>query len=511
MGDSKFSNKTLEFHISCTFVHNNKLPVLASKCVLKSIRFKLFLTLLLTTFIVVSGMYAFMRWSLDRGFAEFVEKRRNEHIATLIENLSEYYATDPDWVKLDGDKRKWMELLWQSHEHRHFRPAPWYGQALKEPSDVWPPALPELRESRRIKSLELRVMLLRPDRTIIFGRRESLSQLALHPIRNQGQIAGYLGVLPGFPVNQSIELQFIERQTKSFVWIAVIMVLLSAGLALLLAYTLGRPLKRIAAAVRTLAVGRYDVRLPVESDDEVGRLARDLNDMAAALEQSEQSRRRWVSDISHELRTPLAVLRGELEALQDGIRPFTRNAVDSLYGDVMRLNRLTDDLYQLSLSDQGALSYHKTEVDPVVVLKEDLAALAPEFASKGLSVQLINKLTGVVRIYADSDRLSQLYRNLLTNSMNYTDPNGRLVITLSRLANKFLIEFSDSAPGVPEPELACLFDRFYRVESSRSRNHGGAGLGLAICSNIVQAHHGVISARASALNGLSILIELPIG
>lgn len=451
-----------------------------------------------------------MHWSLDRGFTAFVEKRQQERISALIEELSEYYATDQDWQALTGNKRKWMELLWQAYEHRHYRPAPWFKQALIEPPDVWPPALPESHAHWRFKPLELSVMLLRADKSIIFGRKESLPQLTLHPIRHQQRTVGFLGVLPGKPVNQPLELQFMERQTQSFVWIALFMVLLSAGLALLLAYTLGRPLKRITAAAKALAVGIYDTRLPVESGDELGQLARDFNEMAAALEHSEQTRKRWVADISHELRTPLAVLRGELEALQDGIRPLTREAIDSLMNDVMRLHRLTDDLYQLSLSDQGALSYRKTQVDPVAVLKQDLAALASEFDGKQLTVHLTCKLASAVKIHADPDRLSQLYRNLLNNSLNYTDRGGTLDITVFQQANKLIMDFSDSAPGVAVQELPRLLDRFYRVESSRSRHHGGAGLGLAICSNIVQAHNGTIKAQASPLGGLTIHIELPI-
>jgi two-component system sensor histidine kinase BaeS len=273
---------------------------------------------------------------------------------------------------------------------------------------------------------------------------------------------------------------------------------------------LGRPLKRITTAVKALAVGRYDIRLPVESADELGQLARDFNDMAAALEQSEQARRRWVADISHELRTPLAVLRGELEALQDGIRPLTAKAIDSLFGDVMRLNRLTEDLYQLSLSDQGALSYRKVHVDPVELLKDDLTALKPEFQNKQITIKWSNNLASPISIYADSDRLSQLFRNLLNNSANYTDRKGQLAITIFREADKLVLNFSDSEPGVPEIELPKLFDRFYRVESSRNRHHGGAGLGLAICSNIVEAHYGTIQAQSSSLKGLAIRIELPI-
>src|SRR5664280_1407569 len=476
----------------------------------KTIRAKLFLTFLVTTLLVVSGMYIFMRWSLERGFTEFVETRQQEQVTNLIEGLTEYYANNQGWSNLAGDKQKWIDLLSQSNPHRHHRPPSWIKQARTDPRDVWPPALPELPAKKRFIPFELRAMLLNVDKTIIFGRKEALPELSLQPIRYQEKTVGFLGLLPGKTVNQMSEIRFMERQSKSFIWIAVLMIVLSAGLAWLLAYTLGRPLKRITTAAKALAVGRYDSRLPVESTDELGQLARDFNDMAAALEQSEQARRRWMADISHELRTPLAVLRGELEALQDGIRPLTAEAIDSLFGDVMRLNRLTEDLYQLSLSDQGALSYRKVHVDPVELLKEDLAALKQEFKNKQITINWTNNLTGPISIYADPDRLSQLYRNLLTNSANYTVNNGQLAITISRKADKLVLNFYDSEPGVPESELPKLFDRFYRVESSRNRHHGGAGLGLAICSNIVEAHNGTIQAQSSPLKGLAIRIELPI-
>jgi two-component system sensor histidine kinase BaeS len=476
----------------------------------KTIRAKLFLTFLMTTLLVVLGMYIFMRWSLNRGFNEFIETRQQEQVTNLVEELSEYYANNQGWSGLAGDKRKWINLLWQSNPHRSHRPPVWLMQARRETDNSWPPALSEPHPKKHFLPLEMRAMLLNADKTIIFGRQDALPQLSLQPILYQEKTVGFLGLLPGKAVNQDSEIRFMERQSESFIWIALLMVVLSAGLALLLAYILGRPLKRITTAAKALAVGRYDLRLPVESKDELGELARDFNDMAAALEQSEQARRRWVADISHELRTPLAVLRGELEALQDGIRPLTRDAIDSLFGDVMRLNRLTEDLYQLSLSDQGALSYRKVHVDPVAILKENLAALKPEFQSKHIAIKLTNNLTGPVSIYADPDRLSQLYRNLLNNSNNYTDSNGELDITVFRMGDKLVFDFSDSEPGVPEHELPKLFDRFYRMESSRNRHHGGAGLGLAICTNIVEAHDGTIQAQPSPLKGLTIRIELPI-
>lgn len=477
----------------------------------KSIRVKLFLILLLATLLVVAGMYVFMRQSFERGFMGFVETRQKERIDNLVEALTDYYAGDEGWRKLAGNKKKWIDLLSQANPHGHYHPSPsWRNEVIAESANAWPPTLPQEHLKRHFVPLEMRVMLLNADKSIIFGRADAVRKLSLKPIYHNFKIVGFLGVLPGKSLNQLGEIQFMEQQTESLIGIAVLMILLSAGLALLLAYILGRPLKRITAASKSLAIGCYDARLPIDSHDELGQLARDFNDLAAALEQAEQTRRRWVADISHELRTPLSVLRGELEALQDGIRPLTRDAIDSLYGDVMRLNRLAEDLYQLSLSDQGALSYRKTKIYPLDILKEDLNALAPEFERRDISVTLDNQLDDALHLHADPDRLSQLYRNLLKNTMNYTDNGGRLLIRVSCHAEKLELSFQDSAPGVPEQELPKLFDRFYRLESSRNRSHGGAGLGLAICRNIVEAHNGTIYARASSWGGLDIKVELPV-
>jgi two-component system sensor histidine kinase BaeS len=475
-----------------------------------SIRIKLFLTFLLTTLLVVLGMHFFTRWSLEKGFTEFVEKRQQERVDKIIDVLEEYYAENRSWDALTGNKLKWISLLWRADPHRHHPPKWVIKQAQQEPEQWWPPrTLPEKINSRW-PPFGLRVMLLSADKSILFGREELLSQLHLHAIQHANQTVGFLGLLPGNPVNQASDIYFMERQANLFLWIALVMILLSALIAWFLAYHLGRPLKRIAAAAQRLAVGNYQARLPVESNDEMGQLARNFNDMAAALEQAEQSRRRWVADISHELRTPLAVLRGELEAIMDGIRPLTSETIKSLSGDVMRLNRLTEDLYQLALADQGALSYRKVLLDPVPLLQEDLAAFIPEFNNKQISVISTNRLPKPLLINADPDRLSQLFRNLLTNSLNHTDQGGQLEIMIERLEDNLVIELADSSPGVSEQDITHLFDRFYRVDGSRNRHLGGAGLGLAICSNIVKAHEGTLVASHSPLGGLAMRIAFPV-
>ena len=486
-----------------------------------SIRTKLFLTLLIASALVVGGMLGFIRWSFQRGLVEFAATRQDERIAAIAARLADRYREDGGWERLRADRRLWIATLkgWTDRPrpepelrdpHRH--PPPWLRHALREDDPGWPSQrLQERLQGGGLPApLELRLMLLDAQGGLIYGRPELLPDARRYPIDLNGEEVGSLALLPGPSLSELGEIRFLERQTTAFLAIALAMIALAVALSLPLARRLVRPLEAIQAGVRQLAAGHYGARVSVTGGDELGRLGRDLNRLAEALEQNEQARRQWVADISHELRTPLAVLRGELEALQDGVRPLGPAAVDSLYADTLRLGRLVDDLYELSMTDLGALSYRKEEIDPAEVLKSDLEAFAPRFAAADLQLTLDGRLGRSVLVQADAHRLSQLFRNLLRNSLRYTDPGGGLTVVLDSDDERLVLDFQDTAPAVPPEALPRLFDRLYRVEGSRSRDTGGTGLGLAICRNIVEAHGGRISARPAPQGGLWIRIELPL-
>ncbi|HEY5973808.1 MAG TPA: ATP-binding protein, partial [Geobacteraceae bacterium] len=257
------------------------------------------------------------------------------------------------------------------------------------------------------------------------------------------------------------------------------------------------------------AAGDYSTRVPVVSTDELGQLAGDFNTLALTLAQNEQARRQWVADISHELRTPLAILRGEIEALQDGIRKPSPDSIRSLHGEVLRLGRLVDDLYQLSLSDLGALQYRRERLDLAVLVGDVVSAHRAEFTANNIGLSASLPADGTAQLLGDPERLHQLFANLLANSLKYTAAGGELRIAMTCDGCTVSIDFQDSAPGVTDTDLERLFERLYRVEASRNRATGGAGLGLAICRNIVEAHQGTISARPSPLGGLWVRVELP--
>jgi len=275
-----------------------------------------------------------------------------------------------------------------------------------------------------------------------------------------------------------------------------------------LARTLLAPVRRVAEATHQLAAGRYETRVNVASHDEVGQLAADFNHLAQTLQRNESVRRDFMADVSHELRTPLAVLRGELEAIEDGVRAATPEALHSLQGEVATLSQLVDDLYELSLSDAGALAYRLHELDFRALLTSTVDSMRMRFVQRDLRIEL-QLPSRALPVNADEARLQQLFHNLLENSLRYTDCGGQLRIGVLETADWLQIDFQDSAPGVAAETLPRLFERFFRSEGSRNRATGGAGLGLAICRNIAEAHGGTIEALASPLGGLWIAVRLP--
>nr|CAA6802370.1 MAG: Sensory histidine kinase BaeS [uncultured Thiotrichaceae bacterium] len=212
-------------------------------------------------------------------------------------------------------------------------------------------------------------------------------------------------------------------------------------------------------------------------------------------------------DIAHELRTPLSILRGEIEAIQDGISQATPQTIQSLHQETLHLQRLVEDLYTLSISDSGSLTYHKTTLNIAGLLRETLAQF--DAPLKEAQLILTSEIINIANVEGDSQRLQQLFQNLLRNSLRYTDTPGKLHVTLTVTSNQVSISFEDSPPGVPNESLPHLFERLYRVESSRNRATGGAGIGLSICHNIALAHDGSISAEPADLGGLKITITLP--
>jgi len=478
---------------------------------------RLFLALLTAAVLSVISSVVIMQWNIKRGFLKFINSVEQSGISHLAGKLEEFYRFEQNWDSLRNEPTRWNHLVAVSvaevgpphGNHLPDNPPPKNSSPDGPPPNHIPgenhgPMPPLISHN-----FDQRLYLLDSNKNVLIKHAEVTVGNTVTPLLYQGRVVGYLGLSPRQIISDAPQQRFLREQKLSLGLTAGVVVLLASALSLLLAKRLVKPIQELTHATHQLAAGSFAVRVSAASHDELGQLARDFNALALTLEQGELTRRQWVADISHELRTPLSILRGEIEALQDGIRQPTADKINSLHSEVMHLVRLVDDLYQLSLSDVGALTYRKSELDLVSVLKETVMSFQSDFLSKNISLAMENPDKGSVLFFGDSERLHQLFSNLLDNSLKYTDSGGRLLVVLQVDNSNVTIDFNDSAPNVPEAELNRLFERLYRVESSRNRLTGGAGLGLAICNNIVAAHNGSITAQASPMGGLWIRIELP--
>lgn len=482
-----------------------------------SVVHKLFLAMLTAAALSVFSSVIIMQWNLNRGFLKFINSVEQSGLSHLSGKLEEFYSSEQKWDLLSSDPARWNHLVATSV----IEARPPHGNRLPDnlpPEDRKPDGPPPNHmpgenhgpmPMRMSHDFNQRLYLLDNNKNVLIKHAEVTVGTSVTPLLFQGKVVGYLGISPRQIISDAPQQRFLREQKLALGLTAGVVVLLASALSLLLARRLVKPIQELTNATHQLAAGSFTVRVSATAHDELGQLARDFNALALTLEQGEFTRRQWVADISHELRTPLAILRGEIEALQDGIRQPTIEKINSLHSEVMHLVRLVEDLYQLSLSDVGALTYRKSELDLVSVLEETVMSFRTDFLSKNILLELAISGTDGASLFGDSERLHQLFSNLLDNSLKYTDSGGRLQIMLCADNSKVTIDFNDSAPNVPEAELDRLFERLYRVESSRNRLTGGAGLGLAICRNIVIAHNGSITAQASPMGGLWIRIELP--
>lgn len=474
------------------------------------IKYKLFFTLLLTSVVASFALHSYVKVTFNRSFKQYVEKQEMEQLDQLTVQLTSFYKQKGDWSFIVNNHRLWKRLHMEALSEQQFK-----NMSRKGPRESGPPPPPSRDSSDMIEKgpsyLGPRIILYDADKNWLIGGPEEPEELSnLLPIQLEEKVIGYLGILPAKALGIERDRHFLQQQARTFAFIPLIIVVLSLLLSYPIAVHLLRPIVAMTEGTAKLIAGRFKTRIPVTTSDELGRLSQDFNILAMTLEKNEQNRKQWVADVSHELRTPLSVLRGEVEALQDGIRQPDTETLAVLHSEVMHLERMVGDLYELSMSDIGALSYRKVVVDPVGILTGVVELYELRLAAKNIKVTTDFYSESSCSMVADPDRLQQLFSNILENSLRYTDENGSVNLKFVIEDDYAIISIEDSLPTVSEKGLSKLFDRFYRVDGSRNRKTGGAGLGLAICKNIVEGHGGEIKAAGSSIGGVGITIKLPL-
>ncbi|HET8790446.1 MAG TPA: ATP-binding protein [Modicisalibacter sp.] len=457
---------------------------------------KLFITILLVNVGICGLIFLFVSRSLDQGFIDYLERTQAQRAETLASALGGEWALRGDWQWLRDNPRAWSRLVYQQLWPNREQPPPGLQHRLGDPRDFV------------LRDAEGRVVISPPSLPLGEASPGAEEPLRIVPIISNGRYVGELGYRPPRELMARMDRIFLSRQQRNLSIIVSSLALASLLLAGVLGWWLGRRTRGMARATRRLTEGDYSVRLRERGRDELARLAHDFNVLAKTLETNRESRQRWVDDIAHELRTPLAVLRGEIEAMQDGIRPLDGDSLYSLSQEVGQLEHLVADLRLLAQSDAGALQVDLKPLDLAASLHERLDEASGWLHDADITLQI--EISGPAPIRGDRQRLRQLWTNLLTNTRAYTDAPGRLKVSLTTDHRQVQVRWEDSAPGVSDNELPRLTERLYRVEASRNRGRGGSGLGLSIAFALAHAHGGQLKASPSPLGGLCWTLSFPL-
>lgn len=442
---------------------------------LRSLRVRLLLATILVVLISV-GVTAFVATRRTEGeFQRYVERRPPVDERRLGYVIARYYDENDGWRGIDAEIARLAQLTGQ------------------------------------------RVVLADANSQVIADSDNKLAGKPVGPrwappravISDEGQLlaAVYLDPLAGRPDPAAAFIQAVNR--------SVLFGALAAGIAavvvtLAISGRILRPVGQLTEAAEKMSHGDLSVRVPVESEDELGQLAVAFNSMAGNIEQQEQLRRNMVGDVAHELRTPLTNLRGYLEAVRDGLISPDNALVDNLYEETMLLNRLVADLHELAQAEAGQLALVRTPAPLADVVGQAVEILRPQAVAKGVALS-VDVPGGLPEVDIDRERIGQVLRNLLNNALAHTPADGEIGVSAVRENGAVWVSVCDTGEGISPEDLPHVFDRFYRADRSRARLTGGYGLGLAIVRQLVLAHGGTITVKSEVGRGSTFRFSVPVG
>lgn len=292
-------------------------------------------------------------------------------------------------------------------------------------------------------------------------------------------------------------------------------VAMSALVALAVSYYVSRRLQQsvteVASAAKAVARGQYGTRVsPPRLGDEFDALAVAFNQMASRLQTVDSTRQRLFGDLAHEIRTPVAVLEAYIEALEDGVRTLTPATAAMLRDQTKRLVRFSEDVAALAKAEESSFTLAHSMIDVTSVARGCVAAAQERFGTKNVALQLTQRQQ-LPPLWADEQRLAQVFGNLLDNALLHTPPGGSVELTCTRKGDSVIVTVADDGEGIAAEHLPMIFERFYRADTARDREHGGAGLGLAIAKALVEAHGGTISVTSAGPGtGATFTVDLPV-
>lgn len=332
------------------------------------------------------------------------------------------------------------------------------------------------------------------------------------PIEVAGETVGQLLVFE--PGEGGAAAQQFLTEVNQALWLGGgLSVLAAVLLGAWLAHRLTRPLQQLIQATHALAAGDLSHQVPLSSTDELGELAASFNQMVGTLSTAEQQRQQLLADVAHELRTPLSIMRGHMEAMLDGIFPLSADNLALVHEETLLLGRLVDDLRMLSLAESGHLPLQLETVNLAALVQQVAAAFEPLAEADGMRLETAVP-SDLPPLTADPGRLQQVLFNLVANALRHArqgnTPPAQVCLRVTPHPDFLEVSVRDNGPGLSADAQAHVFDRFWRADTSRSRDQGGSGLGLAICQALVVAHNGRIWVESTPNQGATFIFTLPL-
>ena len=440
-----------------------------------SLRFRLLLAFTLVILVAVGAIYLFVSQTTQGEVRRYGERSEQARFGRVGFELTHYYREHGSWEGIQPYVEQWGSL----YGHRIM---------LTDSSGV------VVADSER----EMLGEQYHPD----------ARGMPLSPPWEESSM-GTCYISPGPRTDFPSPLSLSQAIGHFLLWGALLAIAIAFLFTFFLSRRISSPIKSITLAARQLGQGDLSQRVQSREKGEIGELAESFNAMAENLGRSEQLRRNMIADIAHELRTPLSNLKGYLEAISDGVVKPNSDAIRSLDEEANLLSRLVDDLQELSLAEASELKLDCQMKDISKLVKQAVALRQDQAAAKGISVSadLPKKLPSV---NIDSRRIGQVLLNLIDNAISHT-PRGSIITIVARQLDNWLeISVKDTGEGIPAADLPNVFERFYRVDKSRARATGGAGLGLAIAKSLVEAHGGRIKVESEEGKGSRFSFTIPL-
>jgi len=470
----------------------------------RSLAWKLAGALLLVGAISI-GLTAFLvSQSTSNEFRQYLSNCDQVYVQTVENYLISAYAQDKSWanaqVTLDSQLLSVNDRLVLADEK---------GIVVGDTADEW--------LGKNIKDVGLE----NPMPVTISGKvRGSLFLMYYGSIADKGRkMMNRACMVPDNAIALSQTEQDFLNRVNNYLWLVGFMAFAVAlFLGMLLTRQILLPVRALTKGAHQIATGKLNYQVKTNSKDELGELAQSFNSMASSLSKIEQSRRRLTADIAHELRTPLTVIEGTVDAMLDGVYKPDKEHLISIKEQTAQLTHLINDLREISLAESGQLKLDLAPANIADLARRKLSQFELKALDKGIELKL-NVIGTIPEVKVDVVRIEQVIANLLTNAIRHTSNSGLITISLGAATGttypqidkpSLVISVSDNGEGIPEEHLEHIFDRFYRVESSRTKNNGETGLGLAIVKQMVEAHNGKVWVQSTTGKGSTFFVSLPL-